>query len=164
MYARLSSALARLPLDDLPPRVLDVGCGAYPAAQTLCTALPGWTLYGTDIDGDALRRARRPDLHLFQADARDLPLRALFGVVMVRHPDLYRSFSTWAHIMPSLPAYLAPGGVLLITLYAPEEVELVRALSLPPSYPLNALAPADLAGHDRYVLAYRVPNASRTIS
>jgi hypothetical protein len=59
-------------------------------------------------------------------------------------------------------AHLAPDGLLLITLYAPEEVELIRALSLPPVYALDGLASADFAGHDRYVLAYRVPNSSRT--
>jgi SAM-dependent methyltransferase len=164
MYARLQSALAQLPLDDLPPRVLNVGCGEYPSAHILAEALPGWTLYGVDIDGDALRRADRPDLHLIQADARCLPLRVSFGLVLVRHPDLYRSYTAWAQIMPSLVAHLAPDGLLLITLYAPEEVELIRALSLPPVYALDGLAFADVAGHDRYVLAYRVPNSSRTTS
>jgi SAM-dependent methyltransferase len=162
MVTRLQSALAQLPLDDLPPRVLNVGCGAYPSAQPLSQALPGWTLYGVDVDGEPLRRARCPDLHLIQADARYLPVRASFGLVIIRHPDLYRSYTAWAQIIPSLPALLAPGGLLLITLYAPEEVELIRALSLPPAYCLNGLASADLAGYDRYVLAYR--NASRTIS
>ena len=162
MYARLQSALAQLPLDDLPPHVLNVGCGAYPSANTLGELLPGWTRYGVDIDGAALARARCPDLHLIQADARYLPVRASFGLVIIRHPDLYRSYTAWAQIMPSLPALLAPGGLLLITLYAPEEVELIRALSLPPAYALNGLSSADFAGHDRFVLAYR--NASRTIS
>jgi SAM-dependent methyltransferase len=157
MYARLRSALAQLPLDDLPPCVLNVGCGAYPSAQILRDALPGWTLYGMDIDGDALRRARRPDLHLVQADARHLPLRASFGLVTIRHPDLYRSYTAWAQSMPSLFSNLAPGGLLLITLYAPEEVELIRALNLPPAFALDDLASADLAGHDRYVLAFRCP-------
>jgi SAM-dependent methyltransferase len=155
MYTRLLSALAQLPLDDLPPRVLNVGCGAYPSAQPLSEALPGWTLFGVDIDRDALRRARCPDLHLIQADARYLPVRGPFGLVIIRHPDLYRSYAAWAQIVPSLPALLAPGGLLLITLYAPEEVELIRALSLPPAYSLDGLASADLAGHDRYVLAFR---------
>jgi SAM-dependent methyltransferase len=155
MYTRLLSALAQLPLDGLPPRVLNVGCGAYPSAQSLREALPGWTLFGVDIDGDALRRARFPDLHLIQADARCLPVRGPFGLVIIRHPDLYRSYTAWAQVIPALPALLAPGGVLLITLYAPEEVELIRALSLPPAYSLDGLASADLAGYDRYVLAFR---------
>jgi SAM-dependent methyltransferase len=164
MYARLRSALAQLPLDDLPPRVLNVGCGTYPSAQTLRDALPSWTLVGVDIDGDALRRARCPDLHLVQADARDLPLRARFGLVIIRHPDLYRSYTAWAQIVPSLRACLVPQGLLLITVYAPEEVELIRALSLPPVFALDGLASADLAGHDRFVMAYRAANSSRTIS
>jgi SAM-dependent methyltransferase len=162
MYTRLLSALAQLPLDDLPPRVLNVGCGTYPSAQPLGEALPGWTLFGVDIDGDALRRAPFSDLHLIQADARYLPVRGPFGLVIIRHPDLYRSYTAWAQIIPSLPTLLAPGGLLLITLYAPEEVELIRALSLPPAYSLDSLASVDLAGYDRYVLAYR--NASLTIS
>lgn len=158
MSARLRSALIQIPLDGLSPRLLDVGCGAYPAADTLRGTLPGWTLYGVDVDVDALRRARlrAPDLHLIQADARGLPalLRATFGLILVRHPDLYRNRAAWSRIIPALPVLLGPGGVLLVALFAPEEVDIIRALDLPPAFPLDGLAPVDLAGQDRYLLAF----------
>jgi trans-aconitate methyltransferase len=158
--ARLRSILAQLPLGGLPPRLVNVGCGMYPSARLVQDALPAWALYGLDLNGDALRRARRdaPSLRLIQADAKDLPglLRARFGLVLVRHPDVYRR-AAWCRIIPRLPALLAPEGFLLITLYAPEEVETMRALDLPPPCPLDesALAPPDLAGRDRYALVFR---------
>jgi SAM-dependent methyltransferase len=159
--ARLRSILAQLPLRGLPARALDVGCGAFPSAEALRETLPGWTIYGLDRDGEALRRARQeaPFLRLIRADARDLPglLRATFGLIVVRHPDLFRYRAAWSQIIAALPGLLAPGGALLIALHAPEEVEIVRALDLPPALPLDdfALPPADLAGHDRFALAYR---------
>jgi SAM-dependent methyltransferase len=158
--ARLRSILAQLPLEGLLPRLLNVGCGAYPSARMLRNALSAWALYGVDLDGDALRRARRdtPSLRLVQSDAKDLPglARARFGLVLVRHPDVHRR-AAWCRIIPQLPALLAPGGSLLITLYAPEEVETMRALDLPPPCPLDesALAPPDLSGRDRYALVFR---------
>jgi SAM-dependent methyltransferase len=158
--ARLRSILAQLPLADLPPRLINVGCGVYQSARPVRDALSTWALYGLDLDGDALRRARRdtPSLRLVQANAKDLPglLQARFGLVLVRHPDVHRR-AAWCRIIPRLPALLAPGGFLLITLYAPEEVDAVRALDLPPACPLDesALAPPDLAGRDRYGLVFR---------
>jgi len=63
----------------------------------------------------------------------------------------------WCRIIPHLLALIAPGGYLLITLYAPDEVETVLAPGLPPTCPLDesALAPPDLAGHDRYALVFQ---------
>jgi trans-aconitate methyltransferase len=160
--ARLRSILAQLPLASLPPRLLNVGCGPYPSAHLLRDVLPAWALYGLDLDGEALRRARRdaPFLCLVQADANTLPglLQARFGLVLVRHPDVYRQ-AAWCRIIPRLPALLAPGGCLLITLYAPEELEALRMLDLPLVCWLDepALAPPDLAGRDRYPLVFRSP-------
>jgi trans-aconitate methyltransferase len=158
MSARLRSALAQIPLAGLPPRLLNVGCGAYHSAEALREALPGWAHYGVDLDGEALRRARHqtPDLRLVQADARRLPalLRTSFGLILIQHPDLYQCRAAWNQIIPALPALLAPGGALLIALYASEEVDIIRTLALPPAYPLNGLAPVDLAGHDRFLLAF----------
>jgi SAM-dependent methyltransferase len=158
MSARLRSALAQSPRAGLPPRLLNVGCGAYHSAAALREERPGWARYGVDLDGAALRHAhdQTPDLRLVQADARCLPalLHTSFGLVLVRHPDLYQCRAAWNQVIPALPALLAPGGVLLIALYMPEEVDIIRALDLPPAYPLNGLAPVDLAGHDRYLLAF----------
>lgn len=149
---RLRSVLRQLPLDGLPPRLLEIGCGDDPAE-----ILPGWTYYGLDRDGPALRRVSRP--RLIQADVVSLPglLHTRFGLILLRHPDLVRHRAAWSAAIPRLPRLLAPGGLLLITVYAPEEVEIVRALPLPPVYPLDAgsLAPCDLAGHDRFALATR---------
>ncbi len=162
--ARLQSLLTALALDGLAPRAVSVGCGAYPSAWVLRETLPGWTLYGLDRDGAALRSARReaPFTRLIQADARSLPglLHARFGLVLVRHPDLYRYHSAWTCIFDSLPAMLAPGGALLATFYAPEEAEVALALPVPTLAPLDEdlLAPPDLGGHDRFALAYRAPD------
>jgi len=158
--ARLRSILAQLPLAGLTPRLLNVGCGMYPSVHLLWDMLPGWALYGLDLDGEALRHARRdaPFLRLVRADANALPgmLRARFGLVLVRHPDVHRR-ATWCRIIPCLTGLLVPGGYLLITLYAPEEVETVLALDLPPACPLDesALAAPDLAGRDRHALVFR---------
>ncbi len=159
---RLHTLLVRLPVAGLPPQLLSVGCGDCPEAATVQAALPGWTFYGIDVDGDALRHARHtsPALGLVRADASHLPglLRARFGVILLRHPDLFQRRAAWRRIIPALPESLAPGGVLLVTLYTPEETEFVRAL-LPAADPPDegALAPPDLAGHDRFALLYHAP-------
>ncbi|MBN1203093.1 MAG: methyltransferase domain-containing protein [Anaerolineae bacterium] len=158
---RLRSVLAQLPVAALPHTLLNVGCGEFPSAHALIDALPGWRLIGVDLDGAALRRAqtRAASLHLLQADAIHLPdlLRARAGLILVRHPDLYCRSSAWSEIISMLPRLLAPGGSLIISVYVPEEIDLIRSLSLPPAYPLDegALSAPDLAGHDRFVLAYR---------
>ena len=161
--ARLQSLLTALAVDGLTPRAVSVGRGAYPSAWVLRETLPGWTLYGLDRDGAALRTARRdaPFARLIQADARSLPelLHARFGLVLVRHPDLYRYRTAWTGIFHSLPALLVPGGVLLATFYAPEEAEAALALPAPAFIPLDErlLAPPDLGGYDRFALVYRAP-------
>ena len=113
---RLNSLLVQLPLPDGPGRLLDVGCGDCPAALTLRHALPGWTIYGLDLDPGELRRAhlRAADLRLICADASHLPglLRQRFGLILVRHPDLSLRRRAWSRIIPRLPLSLAPGGVL----------------------------------------------------
>ncbi len=160
--SRLRSVLTQFPTEGLPPRVLNVGCGDYPAAAALRQAREGWTLYGLDRDEAALRRARQSDpaLRLVCADARDAPriFRARFGLVLVRHPDIFRDKAMWAVALPRLLALLAAGGVLLITCYTAEESALLAALELPPALALDedALAPPNLAGHDRYLHAYPV--------
>ena len=158
--SRLRSALAQFPTAGLPPRVLNVGCGDFPAAGALHQARPTWTLYGLDRDEAALRRARQadPSLRLICADARDAPhiLRARFGLVLVRHPDIFRDRAMWAVALPRLVTLLAAGGVLLITCYTAEESALIAALDMPPMLALDesALAPPNLAGHDRFLHAY----------
>ncbi|NDJ77328.1 MAG: class I SAM-dependent methyltransferase [Chloroflexi bacterium] len=157
---RLRSVLEQLPGANLPPRLLNVGCGAYLCARTLHGARPGWARYGLDWRAAALREAheREPDLRLVQADARELPglLHTRFGLVLARHPDLYRQRAAWAVILPALLDLLAPGGVLLVTVYGAEEIELLDTWALPPGPPLDhtLLAPVDLAGQDRFVLAF----------
>ena len=161
--SRLRSALAQFPSAGLPPRVLNVGCGDFPAAEALHQARPTWTLYGLDRDEAALRRAQQadPSLRLVCADARDAPhiLRTRFGLVLVRHPDIFRDRAIWAVALPRLVALLATGGVLLITCYTAEESALIAALEMPPALALDesALAPPNLAGHDRFLHAYLAP-------
>lgn len=158
---RLYGIIDQLPVIGLPPRLLNVGCGDFPCAATLSTALPGWMLVGVDRDGDALRCAGSPNGRnntgalLIQADARDLPvvLGAQFGVILVRHPDLFRSRAAWLAALVELVHLLAPDGVLVITLYAPEEVELIHAADLLPLATLDEayLPRVDIAGRDRFV-------------
>jgi SAM-dependent methyltransferase len=157
--ARLRSLLDTLPAAGLPRRVLNVGCGAFPCAQMLHDARPGWALFGLDVDGTALRRALRAEVmpHLVQADAAHLPdmLRTQFGLILVRHPDLHQSPASWDRILPVLPGMLAPGGALLVTLYNPEEAARLRAVMPAPRVPDPAtLAPVDLAGHDRLAFVF----------
>lgn len=157
--ARLRSVLTSLPTAGLPPRLLSVGCGLYPCGPTLHGARPTWALWGIDRDGAALRSARQrdPSLRLVRADVRSLPglLRPLvggFGLVLVRHPDLFRS-AGWAAVLPDLRALAAPGGALVITLYAPDEAEMVRRLGLTQGAQDQSMyAPVDMAGHDRFVI------------
>ncbi|MBN2303514.1 MAG: class I SAM-dependent methyltransferase [Anaerolineae bacterium] len=159
--ARLRSVLSLLPAV-LPHRILNVGCGSYLSARTLHGARPGWTLWGLDRDGYALRHARiaAPDLRLrlVQADAIHLPdlLHTRFGLVLVRHPDLHRNRATWSRVIPALRGLVAPGGVLLITVYMAGEVDLLRELALPGPVQLDesALTPVGLDGQDRFAFAY----------
>lgn len=161
---RLASALIQLPAAH-PSRALDVGCGDCVSLYALRHARPGWTFVGLDLDCTALRLAhqRDPDLRLICADARTLPglLRAHFGLILVRHPDLFRRAAVWRAVIARLPALLAPGGTLLITVYAPEDLDRLAGLALPAPLALDerALAPVDMAGHDRYVRAYRAAGA-----
>jgi SAM-dependent methyltransferase len=173
---RLRAILERLPLDGVPPHALNIGCGDFPSLRTLRDALPGWMIVGMDRDGPALRRARqslRADcaapLHLIQADARDLPglfnrdhAPAPFGLIMLRHPDVFRHRAMREQAIPALPTLLAPGGVLLITLYSLEETEIIRALHLPRPVRLDdgSLPRVDLAGRDRFARAYRVSDGA----
>ena len=160
--ARLRSVLAHLPTADLPPRVLNVGCGDYVCAQTLHGARPGWARFGVDLDGAALRRAhqRDPALRLVHSDARCLPglVKGEFGLVLVRHPDLFRSQAAWTAILPVLPGLVAPGGGLVITVYAADEADLLRSMLRLPPDALDAaqITAPDLAGHDRFVFVYRM--------
>ena len=129
-------------------------------------ALPGWALYGVDLDGKLLQRVHldAPDLHLIQADARwlDRLFHAAFGLVLVRHPDVFRR-SAWKRVFATLPALVAPGGALIVTVYAAEEVERIRAFGLPlaPVDPAS-LAATGLSGEDRFVLSW-VAGASRQV-
>lgn len=157
---RLASILRQLP-PITTPRALNTGCGAFPAAHTLRQQYPAWVLYGLDRDPAALRAAQQSDpaLRLIRADALVLPslLHTRFGLVLVRHPDLFRHREMWLTVLRRLPALLAPDGVLLVTVYAPEEIDLLRTLEFPSPLPLSEqnLAPVDLAGQDRYVCAWR---------
>ena len=158
-HPRLASILGHLP-PITRPRALNVGCGTYPSAHTLRRKHPAWALYGLDPDPVALRVARQSDaaLRLIHADALHLPglLRTRFGLILVRHPDLFRSREVWRTIMGRLPALLAPDGVLLVTVYAPAEVDLLHTFRLPAPLPLRDqhLAPVNLAGQDRYAFAW----------
>jgi len=162
MLSRLHSLLRQLPSDHLPPALLSVGCGTFEDEPTLRAALPNWALYGIDVDGEALRRARQhaPSLRLIQADAINLPglLHMQFGLVIVRHPDLHLRRKTWSQILPRISSLLTPNGLLVITVYSHEETRLLRSFNLPPAYPVDehALAPSDMGGRDRYVQIYRV--------
>ncbi len=156
---RLESILRTLPAI-ATPRVLNVGCGAFPSALSLRKVFPDWQIFGLDLDRQALRQAHDSDsgLYLVQADMRDLPqvMHARFGLVLVRHPDLFRHPQAWEAVIPRLPAMLAPGGVLLITLYSPHEAAMLTGYKLPAPDPLReaSLVSVDLVGRDRYVCLY----------
>lgn len=156
---RLACILAQLPPIHTP-RALNVGCGAYSSVHTLRQHHPTWALYGLDRDARALRIAHRhdPALRLIQADARTLPglLRATFGLILVRHPDLFRHQLDWYAILHDLPALLAADGVLLLTVYGLDEVDLLHTFRLPARLRLDEsqFASANHAGQDRYAFAW----------
>ena len=110
VFPRLASILDQLPVSTTA-RALSVGCGAYHAVYTLCDQFPGWTYVGLDRDHGALQTAQRiingvRGVQLVQGDALALPglLHTRFGLILVRHPDLFLHLADWHTIMHRLPA------------------------------------------------------------
>ena len=91
-------ALAQM--DDLHPRVLDVGTGTGAVALAICSEHPGARVIATDIDGRTLELARRNAAMLHLADRiefvqsdlfDDVPSGALFHVIVSNPPYITES-------------------------------------------------------------------------
>lgn len=152
--SRLAALLNGLPIPAHPPRTLNIGCGTLSEGEQLAATYPNRLHIGLDFDGQALRQAP-PAFARIQADARYMPLRGEFALILVRHPDVIRRRENWTHILTRLPKFLAADGVLLVTVYALMELDFVRHVlpDTPLSLGYGRLPPPDLIGRDRFFYA-----------
>ncbi len=155
LVSRLQSLLAILPR---PRHVLELGCGDCPVPFE-----PDVITINLDIDGQALRRARRQSAasYLIQADIRQLPLMTQFDLILARHPDLDRHPGEWRLALDGAPELLTHRGLLVITTYSAHEVETLRDwLRRQPliQFPLELerLSKPGLDGADRFILAFQL--------
>jgi len=151
--SRFASILSQLSIPAYPRRSLSVGCGAFLEYGDLGAFRPDWLHLGLDQDRVVLRKR----LPVIVAEAPYFPFACLFALVIVRHPELDKTPENWRIIFDHLPPLIAPGGFLLITTYTYAEYQVVIDYISRPAYPLDlvALAPPDLVGSDRYVLAFK---------
>lgn len=164
--ARFRSLLAAIgPLSSRSaPLVLDLGCGDWYYRPTLRATFPDARIVGIDfrVEPDPDLGPDRGALQI-QADMRRLPLpmRGVWGLIVVRHPDVDRSHYAWEAALREVPALLCPGGVILITTYSAAELHQARGWVrghpglVPFDPPPAQLAPPSLIGHDRFYTAFR---------
>jgi SAM-dependent methyltransferase len=150
-------------LMDLKPtdRVLDLGCGDCPDIASYCQ--PDWppnaVTVGIDLDFQALRSAAKRNIHIAQADFRQLPFSVRFDLILIRHPDVVRNETAWRYAISQLPICLSATGVVVITTYSVAEMDtlrgwLVRGSLKPLALDTSRLRATGLAGRDRLVTAY----------
>ena len=151
---RFASILAGLRPPSYPARSLELGCGPFATHSILQARFPGWLHAGLEIDADELRPARSRPVIL--ADAQRLPFCAAFALILIRHPDVALHPDGWSAVLAGCPRVLVDGGILVATTYSLEEREFVRRRVALERCVVDetALAPVNLAGEDRCVLAY----------
>ncbi len=173
---RFTSLLGTLP--DLPvdgARILDIGCGAAQCATALQKRYPGALLYGVDYDIQALRTTPHA-VKRIAADACALPFArcsarhsGLFGLIIIRHPNVDRAPVAWQQVIRAAPAYLcdSPASRLMLTCYSASEADRVRGWlrELPLHSALITASEAGLAipdrvGHDRFAFVCRVTSSA----
>jgi hypothetical protein len=155
---RLASIIQVLPVPDHIPYTLNIGCGEFSESNLFQQMWSGWLHIGIDLDHDALRQSP-PTIARIQSNAKQLPfpLGFRFGFILIRHPDIARSGESWSVIFHTIPAYLAQGGILLLTFYTLDEYDFaahrinLERMSIKP----QLLAPLGLVGRDKHILAYR---------
>ncbi len=151
--ARILSIIEQLSgLLPAPCRVLELGCGDCPVIHEKFIPVH------VELDLDSLHLARQsfPSAALIQADIRCLPFSVRFGLVVARHPDVDRHCRDWEHTFRTSGGLLVQHGILLVTAYGLPEIELIAGWLSPLAHiPLDMaqLAPPDLAGRDRFVIA-----------
>jgi SAM-dependent methyltransferase len=152
---RLAKVLQNLPIPPSPQRTLNIGCGEFHEAEFFCQHWAGWLHIGLDWDYLALDNAS-PAVGRIQANALYLPFACDFSLILIRHPNIPHHPDNWSRILQNIPARLAPRGILLVTAYHLDERDFIhRHVSLPTqSIGPHDLAPLDLVGRDRYLLAY----------
>jgi hypothetical protein len=130
---RFASILAQLPIGT---RQLSIGCGAFEESACLPDCI------GIDVEAGCGH---------VQADGRWLPFACPFDLTIIRHPDVARNPAAWGSILQAYP------GLLLVTLYSPDEVDFVRQHVSRRRYPISErrLAPVDATGRDKFVLVFQ---------
>jgi len=167
-----------------PSRILDVGTGSGVIALTLAAELPGATVHGIDISGDALKLAQENAMLLGLTDrvrfwesdllsavdgtydlvAANLPYIAADAV-----PTLSREVQQDPHValnggaagheiieklISSAPQHLAPGGLLALETGGENQPQLLTG-ALEKAGFTNIRCTADLQGVTRFVFADR---------
>ena len=106
-------------------RVLDFGCGCGRILVNVFHAMPGWQLFGTDVDEEAIAWCREnlASAATFDANAKLPPLRYESETF-----DLVYCVSVFTHLprdlqlawLGELRRILRPGGVLITTIHGPK--------------------------------------------
>ena len=168
---RLQSALLALNAAGAPPvsHVLEVGCGSQVSVEALHRVYPAAALYGLDRDWRVVGNGTA--VRTFVADAARLPLarHIQFDLILIRHPDVYRSRTGWLAACAVLPGWIRTGGHLLVSCYESAELRQIEqalagngAWSVP--LPAQRLAPVDLSGRDRFLMAFQTRAARQPSS
>jgi len=95
--------------------VLEIGCGTGFVLEGVREAFPGWRLAGTDALVASLERTapRLPGTALYQMDARRLPFREEFDVVVAL--DVIEHVDEDREVLGEFFRALPPGGGVLLT-------------------------------------------------
>jgi hypothetical protein len=151
--ARLASLLDLLPIPESPLHSLNIGCGRALEYSLMAARWGNWLHIGLDFNQEELREA---PLTRVRGDGAFPPFPPQsFAFILVRHPDVIRRREKWRAVFPRLPELLVSGGVLALTAYSLFEYDFARdalPLHLLP-ISMGDLAPIDMVGRDRYVLA-----------
>jgi SAM-dependent methyltransferase len=110
---RVATLIRELNLPDTG-HALDFGCGQGVFTEVLREALPGWTISGTDLSGEAIDAAARrfPDCRFFRLPAELSPSSvASFDLLFTHHvlEHVINIERTW----DLMASFLKPGGAML---------------------------------------------------
>ena len=145
--------------------MLDLGCGSAECANPIKQRWPEAHITGIDRNGLVL-----PSVPSFvtavQADVCALPFKpAVFGLIIIRHPDVFRRSIDWKAAINGSARLLSNTGCLLITCYSLPEAERINGWLRQAWLPLGhgaqiflrpeIIAVSDLVNHDRSAFAWQ---------